>query len=81
MHAAEARTETTVRLDLYDADAAQMVAERDVPRAECDAGGVPQWLALHPDVEGRDGRRMVFRVWFSQRGAVRAYRTLVLASL
>lgn len=81
MHAAEARTETTVRLDLYDADAAPVVAERDVPRAKCDAGGVPRWLALHPDVEGRDGSRMVFRVWFSQRGAVRAYRTLVLAHL
>lgn len=81
MHAAEARTETTVSLDLYDADAAPVVAERDVPRAECDAGGVPQWLALHPEVEGRDGRRMVFRVWFSRRGAVRAYRALVLASL
>ena len=81
MDAAEARTETTVSLDLYDAHAGQMVAERDVPRAECDAGSVPQWLALHPDVDGRDGRRMVFRVWFSRRVAVRDYRTLVLAQL
>ena len=69
MHAADARTETTVRLDRYDAHAAQMVEERDVPRAGCDAGGVPQWLTLHPDVDGRDGRRMVFRVWFSRRVA------------
>ena len=69
MDAADARTETTVRLDRDDAHAAPVVSERDVPRAECDAGGVPQWLTLHPDVEERDGRRMVFRVWFSRRVA------------
>lgn len=71
MHAADARTETTVRLDLYDADAAQVVAERDVPRAECDAGGVPQWLVLDAHTVALDGRWMVFRVWFSQRVAFR----------
>ena len=76
---ADARTETIVRLDLYDADAGQVVAERDVPRAAFRAGGVPQWLTLDADLAGREGRRMEFRVWFSRRAAVRAYRTAVLA--